>query len=244
MGTSASYNGLKKSPGWSSISSTVTKACDNVNADAPKRAYIKHARFVLENRTGQHGGRSGVGSAGTNAAKGLRSVFAKVRVAGLSNTLASLGFKLDANTKTSDVINFLLEHCCGPAATLDEVAAKQAEKALLEEICLDADTFEDLQEHFQSTLDEFTDTEILVKYFTYYLFEHMSQRFYEKLVKKKGHENAGKLFVDIKEYIKECVIDIARNDNLRTINWSNNNGRNIEEGIFNETLEAFGSYEY
>ena len=56
---------------------------------------------------------------------------------------------LNEHSQPKDVINFLLEHVCGSASSLDEVAAKQAEKMLLEEICLDAESIQDLQDKFQ-----------------------------------------------------------------------------------------------
>ena len=56
---------------------------------------------------------------------------------------------------------------------------------LLEEICLDAESIQDLQDKFQETLQQYSDIQLLVRYFTYYLFTHLSQRFYESLVRKR-----------------------------------------------------------
>src|SRR5699024_1485351 len=117
------------------------------------------------------------------------------------------------------------------------------EKMLLEEICLDAESIQDLQDKFQETLQQYSDIQLLVRYFTYYLFTHLSQRFYESLVRKKGKDNAGRLFQDIKDYIKECVIDVSAQHDLQRVNWNNAEGLDIEERIFNETLNAFADYE-
>ena len=62
-------------------------------------------------------------------------------------------------------------------------------------------------------------------------------------MRKKGKDNAGRLFQDIKDYIKECVIDVAAQHDLQKVNWNNAEGLDIEERIFNETLNAFADYE-
>lgn len=243
MGTSTSYKGLKGTPGWKELSTTVTSSCGSSKDNAAQRVFCKHASFVRENRRGNHGGGSGVGHAGAKAAKKLQFTFSTIRQTGLSQSLASWGMLLNEHSQPKDVINFLLEHVCGSASSLDEVAAKQAEKMLLEEICLDAESIQELQDKFQETLQQYSDIQLLVRYFTYYLFTHLSQRFYESLVRKKGKDNAGRLFQDIKDYIKECVIDISAQHDLQRVNWNSTEGGDIEERIFNETLNAFADYE-
>lgn len=50
MGTSTSYKGLKGTPGWRELSTTVTSSCGSSKDNAAQRAFCKHASFVREDR--------------------------------------------------------------------------------------------------------------------------------------------------------------------------------------------------
>jgi len=59
------------------------------------------------------------------------------------------------------------------------VAAKVAEKNLLEEIGSDAKTIEELGKNFEDKINEYGIEELLIRYYTNYLYEHLSIDFYE-----------------------------------------------------------------
>ena len=82
-----------------------------------------------------------------------------------------------------DIINHLIEYCSGPAATIDEVAAKEATRKLLEELVSNAENIEEMEEMLMGKFEETTSEDLIIRYFGYYIYEHLDKWFYEKLIK-------------------------------------------------------------
>jgi hypothetical protein len=244
MGTSKSYGGMKGTPTWSTLSSTITKA---VNEGHPtKQALGSVMSHTVAHLGGSYGASSGGSSTGGRAvvrsAQRLGSFIGSTQSSGFSSALG----QLTGGTVVKDAdeaINLILEHCSENAGTLDEIAAKAAMRELLEEIGAEAETIEELGEEFEAAIKEFGVEEILVKYFGYYLFQHLCTDFYEKLIKEKGIRETDNFYKDLKDYIIEKTKTISKHRDMSNVDWNSEYGKELMQEIFRDTLNAFENYE-
>ena len=245
MGTSKSYGGIKGNPNWSKLSSSVTHACDTGKISSTKFNNITSNFTALLGGSSYGGrGRSGIaGKAGLKTARKLGGFLNSVRSHGLRPALSNIGFEFSNNTKVSDAINYLLEYCAGVASTLDETAAKEAERQLLEEIGGDAKSFQDLEKNFEAKIDEYGTEELLIKYYAYYAYEHLSIDFYEKLIEEKGRQATANFYTQLKNFLVEKLKNVALKRDLSKIDWPGEEGDSLVKNIFEDTLKAFENHE-
>lgn len=245
MGTSKSYDGIKGNPNWSNLSRSITSACDSGRISSSNLNKIASNFTALIGGSNYGGrGRSKIGGqAGIKTAKKLVGFFSDVKSRGFELALSGIGFDYSDFSKPNDAINFLLEYCAGVASSLDETAAKEAERQLLEEICSDAKTFQELGANFEEKIEEFGLEELLIKYYAYYIYEHLSIDFYEKLVIEKGLNNTNNLYTQLKKFLVEKVKNVSLKRNLGKIDWAGEEGDTLVKNIFEDTLKAFENYE-
>jgi hypothetical protein len=155
-----------------------------------------------------------------------------------------MGYDRQKYSTPSHAINFLLEYCSGVASSLDDVAAKEAERKLLEELGGGAKTLQDLAQNFKEILDQYGTEEILIKFNAYYINEHLSTMFYEKLIKQKGKEATSDFYRQLKDYLFEKLKNLSKANDLRNIDWASPHGQNVIEIIIKDTVGAFEIYEY
>lgn len=245
MGTSKSYSGIKGNPNWSNLSSSVTRNCDNGNlSDSALNKIVSNFSKLLGGSNYGGRGRSNIGGrAGLKTAQKLGGFLDAVKLNGFKSALAGIGFKATDTTQVNDTINYLLEYCAGVAATLDETAAKAAEKQLLQEIESDAKSFSELEKIFEEKIKDYGIEELLIKYYAFYIYEHLSIDFYEKLIEEKGKIATTKFFTQLKDFLFESVKNISRKSNLDKINWAGIEGDKLVKDIFEDTLKEFKDYE-
>jgi hypothetical protein len=244
MGTSKSYGGMKGKPNWSPLSSSVTSACDTGKIPDKKLNNIASnlVKLLGGSSSGGRGHSNIVGQAGIRTAQKLGGFLNNVQSNGFRYALSSTGFDFtDKNAK--DAINHLLEHCAGVVSSIDEVAAKKAEKDLLEEIGSDAKTIEDLEKNFNEKVNEYGIEELLIRYYTNYLYEHLSIDFNEKLIKEKGKQATDNFYTQLKNFLFEKVKNVSRHREISNINFATDEGDNLVKNIFEDTLKAFEGYE-
>lgn len=245
MGTSKSYEGIKGNPNWSKLSDNVTRSCESGEIPCSSLNNIISS-FVILLGGSQNGGRGKSligGKAGIKTAKKLGSFLSVVKENGLKSAFSNIGFEFADGNKASDAINSLLEYCAGVAISHDECAAKEAERLLLDEIAGEALTFYDLENNFHETIEKYSIEELLIRYYAYYIYEHLSIDFYEKLVIEKGTDNTKNLYTQLKRYLIEKVETISLRRNLSNIVWASNDGDTLMKNIFEDTLKAFENYE-
>jgi hypothetical protein len=244
MGTSKSYGGMQGKPNWSPLSGSVTRACDTgtISNNAFSNVASNFVKLLGGSNSGGRG-HSGVGGkAGIKTAQKLGSFLSSVKSSGFNTALSNTGF--DINDKTAnDVINHLLEYCAGVVSTIDEVAAKVAEKNLLEEIGSDAKTIEELGKNFEDKINEYGIEELLIRYYTNYLYEHLSIDFYEKLIEEKGRLATDNFYTQLKDFLFEKVKNVSRHRDISKIDWAAKDGEDLVKNIFNDTLKEFEGYE-
>ncbi|MDM8161342.1 hypothetical protein GQR60_17125 [Labilibaculum sp. A4] len=245
MGTSQAYSGFSKNPNWGPLSDSITRACDDGKISTEKLAKIT-SRFVNllggSNIAGRGGSKIG-GKSGIRTAQKIGGFFGDISTVGFSQALVNSGFDYDGSQSPNDLINHLLEYCAGVAATIDDTAAKEAERQLLCEILAEAKDFQELERNFQEKIEEYGIEELMVKYYALYIYEHLSIDFYEKLIKDKGKSKCGNLYRQLKDFLFEKVKNISRNSDLSKIQWNGEEGDRMVKNIFEDTLKAFEGYE-
>jgi hypothetical protein len=137
----------------------------------------------------------------------------------------------------------LLGHCAGIVSTIDDAAAKAAEKVLLEEIGSDAKTIDDLEKNFDDKVNEFGIEELLIRYYTNYLYEYLSIDFDEKLIKEKGKQATDNFYTQLKDFLFEKVKNVSRHRDISKVNFADKAGNDLVKNIFEDTLKAFEGYE-
>lgn len=245
MGTSKSYEGAKGHPNWSQLSSSVTRACDTgtISNYSLSNVTSNFAKFLGGSNFGGRGKSKNGGRAGIKTAQRLGGFFSDVKSKGFRSALFGIGFDLTDASKPNEAINYLLEHCAGVASSLDETAAKAAERQLLEEIGSEAKDFEELAKNFEEKIEEYGIEELLIKYYAYYIYEHLSIEFYEKLIEEKGKAATSNFYMQLKRFLVEKVKNIARKRDLSKVDWVSKESNELVKNIFEDTLKAFENYE-
>jgi hypothetical protein len=248
MGTSKSYsdNSVKKGkliPNWGNLSSSLTSNCDSSTLPPHKLKSIM-GNFVSTLGSASIGGRGGSrvgGRSSIKTAKRIGGVFSRFISSGnnIRETLESTGLSDIDNKTVSDIINHLIEYCSGSAATIDDIAAKEATRLLLEELIGNAENIEDVEDLLQSTFDDNTLEDIIVSYFAYYINELLSKWFYEHLIKNKNENDCNNLFNQIKNYIVERVSEMHRNNPLQNVDWGSEEADRLIKNIQQDVLTIF-----
>ena len=248
MGTSKSYSAsIKGQPQWGNLSGAVTSSCDgNVVASSTIGNIISKYVSVIggSGRAGRGASKIG-GRAGIRTAKNIGAFLGAFNSSGgnIREALTQVGLPGLENLPLNEVIDRLLEHCTGPSSTLDDVAAKAASQMILEELVGDAQTIEEWQDYLTKALDSETLEEVIERYFGYYIFEHLSVMFYEKLIVDKGKSECEGLFKQIKDYVFEKIKNMNKTNPLKNINWSGEDADRLVKNIQEDVLEVFEDYE-
>lgn len=248
MGTSKSYSAsIKGQPQWGNLSGTITSNCDGSVITTSNLGNIISRYVSVIGGSGNAGrGRSKVsGRAGIKTAKNLGAFLGAFSSSGgnIQYALEQVGLPNLKGLPLNDVINRLLEHCTGPSSTLDDVAAKAASQKILEEIAGDADTVEEWQQKLKDNLDNETLENVIERYFGFYIFEHLSIMFYEKLVVDKGKSDCENLFKQIKDYVFEKIKNMNKTNPLKDVDWASENADTLVKNIQEDVLKIFENYE-
>lgn len=245
MGTSKSYDGIKGNPNWSHLSGSVTRACDtgNIPNNSLNSVASNFAKLLGGSNYGGRGRSTIGGQAGIKTAQKLGDFLDDINSKGFKDALLRIGFNTTDTTTANDAINYLLEYCVGVAISLDDTAAKAAERHLLEEIGSTAKTIEELSTNFDEKIHEYGVEELLVRFYAYYIYEHLSIDFYEKLIEKKGKAATNNFFTQLKNFLFERIKNVSRKRNLSKIDWIGKDGDELVKNIFEDTLKEFEDYE-
>lgn len=246
MGTSKSFSdsSVKKSkmiPNWGKLSSSLTSNCDSSVLPTQKlQKIMKNFVSALGGSTqGGRGGSKAGGRSSIRTAKKIGGVFSNFINSGnnIRETLESTGLRDIDNKTINDVINHLIEYCSSNSNSIDDVAAKEATRLLLEELIGQAESIEDLQGLLEQTFINNNVEDIILKYFGFYINELLSKWFYDNLIKNKKESDVNNLFNEIKNYVFEQVIDANRNYPLQNLDWSSEEAdrivKNIQQNVFN-----------
>jgi len=248
MGTSKSYSAsIKGQPQWGNLSGAVTNNCDGGKITTSNLGNILSRYVSVIGGSGRVGRGSSkiAGRAGIRTARNIGAFLGEFSASGgnIQFALEQVGLTGLEGLSLNEVIDRLLEHCSGPSSTLDDVAAKAASQKILEELASDAGTIEEWQQQLTETLDNETLEDIIERYFGYYIFEHLSIMFYEKLIVDKGKTDCDNLFRQIKDYVFEKIKNMNKTNSLNNINWAGEDADRLIKNIQEDVLKIFEGYE-
>lgn len=245
MGTSKSFSDTRHAmmPNWGELSSTITSNCNasTLTAEAKNAILGNYVAVIGGAKKAGRGGSKISGKSGIRSAKRIGGFIGSFKTNGnnLRETLENTGLTDLDNKSVSDVINHLIEYCSGPASTIDEVAAKEATRKLLEELVSNAETIDEMEEILSTKFDESSSEDLIIKYFGYYIYEHLDKWFYEKLIKDKNQADCDSLFRQIKNFIFESLKDVQIVNSLQDIDWGSENADKLIKNIQEDILTVF-----
>lgn len=244
MGTSKSFSDARHTmmPNWGELSSSMTSNCDASTLSPTKLQNILN-NYVSNLSGASVGGRGGSkvgGKGGIKTAKRLGSFFGSFSQSGnIRDALAGVGLT-NLNDKTvAEIIDYLIEYCSGTASTIDESAAKEASRQLLEELIASAEDLDQIEELLNAKFLTSTSEDLIIRYFGYYIYEHLSRWFYEHLIKTKNESDCNNLFRQIKDFIFERVLTINKTNPLQAIDWSSDQADTVIKNIQQDVLTVF-----
>lgn len=206
-----------------------------------------HIRSALKNllRTGGGGhkivkGKSeSIGKAGMRTAKRFSSFVSSVYSGGLEKVLSQIGFGSLSGRTFQEVIDFLLIYFADSSSGMDEIAANMANCEVLSKLTEDIKSIDELEKKLSSLIEDNKLTEVLCDYYGIYLFEHLSQRFQEKITQLKGEAVSSETFKVIKEDIIGQIKLLNTTQSIKSIDWKGGEGKELEEKIFNSIINLF-----
>ncbi|MDR1679920.1 MAG: hypothetical protein LBR81_09135 [Prevotellaceae bacterium] len=178
-----------------------------------------------------------IGRAGLKSSGKIVNFFSSVDSIGLQNALAEIGFgRLDGKS-VEKVIDFLVVYCSDSATGMDETAANKASSEVLNQIA--AESGNDIDK-FEQLLKEYVDgnglSNLLCSFWGYYIFEHLSQRFKEKITQHRGESVSSETFKIIKDDILGRVKVLNESRPISKIDWKGNEGKKEIEVIFESII--------
>lgn len=180
---------------------------------------------------------SSIGKAGLKSSGKLVHFFSNVGSLGLQSALNEIGFgKLDGKS-VEDVIDFLVIYCSDSATGMDETAANKASSEVLNQIAIESDNDID---KFELLMKEYFDgnglSNLLCSFWGYYIFEHLSQRFQEKITQQRGELISCETFKIIKADILGRVKVLNESRPVSKVDWKGNEGQIEIESIFESII--------
>jgi hypothetical protein len=206
-----------------------------------------HIQAAMKNLIKTGGGRNSItrgqsaslGRSGRRIARRLSTFVQAVHERGLEAVLQEVGFDSLEGKSLQEVLDFLLIYFTDTAYGMDEVAANVAACQTLEWICQGIGTVEELQTKLEELIDQNGLTQVIALFFGIYLFEHLSQRFEEKLIQLKGDTLSRETFTLIREDIIGRIEVLASEQELRNIDWRGAEGNHLADSIFNSIINLF-----
>lgn len=219
------------------------------NSKRYKKIYEKrteHINSIYKNLVKTGGGRkiittgksNSIGKAGLKSAKKLSGFFESVRTNGIEKALGDIGFGSLDGKSFNDIIDFLLVYCSDENQGMDETAANKASCEIMKE--LEAESGNDLKK-FQEIIENLVDgrglSDTLCKFWGIYIFEHLSQRFEEKVQQQKGETISKETFKIIKDDILGHIKVLNTQRTVSKINWKAEEGKKEIEKIFDSVIK-------
>jgi hypothetical protein len=266
MGTTQRISpGVKNQPNWKELNSSVTNIAKTVEKESEleqneeqkqpevaEKEYKRlierrnnHVKSVFKNLIKTGGGSSNVskgksssiGKAGLKTSGKIVNFFSGVSSNGLQQTLEKIGFGNLEGKTVEDIIDFLIVYCSDTTTGLDETAANKASSEVFKEIETevgnDYDKFEQLLKTYANGNGL---SNLLCLFWGNYIFEHLSQRFQEKITQQRGESVSKETFKIIKNDILKGVKVLNEDRPVVKIDWKGQEGKDTIESIFESII--------
>ena len=241
MGTSTNYK-APTSPQWAGIKGAVTRGARNGRPDRESAQNIVRNYIDANGGAGNFastGGSIGIQRAGQAVARNLGGFVRSVSSIGLRNTLEQMGLDFEGRP-VSEIITRLLDYLGGAASTIDEVDARNALSDLRDELFRDVQSLEDMERILNERSDGEMLDGLLTNFFGLYLYHQFYRVFYDRLINRVGQAQAESFLEGIRDYIQSTLRNRTVTRNIGTIDWNGEEGQQLAQSIFLETLTVFG----
>ncbi|WP_318848720.1 hypothetical protein, partial [Chryseobacterium sp. JV558] len=157
----------------------------------------------------------------------------------IRETLTSIGITNLDNKSVDDIINHLIEYCSSDSSSIDDNAAKEATRLLIEELIGQANSIDEVETLLSKKFESDSLEDIIIGYFGNYINELLSKWFYENLIKNKSENDCNNLFLQIKSFIKERVSDMHKRNPLQNVDWGSDRADALIKNIQQDLLTVF-----
>jgi hypothetical protein len=238
MGTSARYDAP---PAWGPLKSTVTRTG---GATLP----VQTVRNLVSDHISANGGPAAIASGGgvlgsertpQRVASRLGRFLGQVGSVGVREALERSGLGAYAGREANDVILALMGLCGVEDGSIDAVDARNALSRLLDELLANAQTAAEVEEILTQKSDLASITDLMVKFFAYYLYEQFCRVFFEQLVQKHGDTRAASFLEQIRDYIASSLMNHTIGQDVSRIDWDGPEADQLADRILRETLDVF-----
>jgi hypothetical protein len=266
MGTTQRMTpGVSGEPNWGDLNKSITsisktvekeKELDNNENVTPQdeakefkrisERRFAHLKSAYKNLVKTGGGRtkissgksSSIGKAGRKSARRITNFFTSVGRNGLQQTLVDIGFGSMQGKTFQEVLDYLLIFCSDSNEGMDETAANNASCEIMKELAaLSGNDLEKFEELVKEYVEGTGLGDLLCKFWGLYIFEHLSQRFEEKVKQLKGVGIAKETFKIIKDDILGQVKVLNTQRLVEKIDWKGNTGKKEIETIFDSVIK-------
>lgn len=178
-----------------------------------------------------------IGRAGIKSTDKIVSFITHVGSKGLAQALKEIGFTHLEGKPFSSVIDYLIAYCSDTAIDMDDTAANKASSAIIEQLAEqsgnDIDKFEKV---LKGNLEGNGLVNHLCEFWGHYIFEHLSQRFQEKITQQKGEEVCIETFNIIRDDILGRVKLLNDHRPILRMDWQSEDGKKEIEKIFESII--------
>lgn len=238
MGTSKGYD-APTTPQWGELKGNVTKISKEgrVSSDSAKKLI---GQFVRANRAGQ-GTAMGNGTRNAQAvARNIGAFISLIGNVGFSEALKRTGLDHLRGKSKSDFILALIDYFGEEASTIDQVDARNALSQLMSEIFDQVEEIDEIEQILEGYTNAENLTQMLEKFFGYYVYQQFCRSFYERLASRVGNAQADKFLSDILDFIKSEITVFSLDRDITQIDWGGEEGESICNQVLEKTLEVFG----
>jgi len=238
MGTSTDY---AAPPNWGSLKAEVTRA------GAHALTAVK-ASELLRDHVGYNGGSQRIASSGgvlgagrtsQQIARNVAGFISRVGSIGLAEALRENGLEDLVGRPAQEVLLGIVGLCGGTSGSIDAADARSALSRLMDELCEDTETADDVEKILNSQAAGAAMSELLMRFFAYYLYEQFCRVFFKQLVQKHGEERAESFLKDILDFIESALQNHTLGLDTSQVNWFGSEGNQMATNIMQQTLEVF-----
>ncbi|MCK8488269.1 hypothetical protein M0651_13910 [Paenibacillus sp. MBLB2552] len=240
MGTSKGYD-APSTPQWGDLKGKVSRLAKEGRPGLDNSKQLV-GQFIRANGGSQGVARNGgMGAKSAQAvARNLGSFLSLVNRVGLDEALKQTGLEHLKGKTTSDIILSLIDYFGEDASTIDQVDARNALSQLMDELFSEAEGIDGIGQILEESAQPDNLTEMLERFFGYYVYQQFCRSFYERLASKVGNAQADAFLNDILDYIKSEITVLALDRDISQIDWNGQEGEAICVQVLEKTLDVFG----
>lgn len=240
MGTSKGYD-APTTPQWGDLKGKVSRLAKEGRPGSDNSKELV-GKFIRANGGTQGVARNGgMGAKSAQAiAKNLGSFLSLVNRLGIDEVLKQTGLEHLKGKTTSDIVLSLIDYFGEDASTIDQVDARNALSQLMDEMFEKVEGIDEITQVLEGCSNPDSLTEMLEKFFGYYVYQQFCRSFYERLASKVGNAQADAFLNDILDYIKSEITVFALDKDITQVDWSGQEGESICVQVLEKTLDVFG----